>query len=100
MTLSELLSRFDSQPKQSGGVYKALCPAHADKNPSLSITEKGGKILMNCHGGCSFESVLAALNLKPSDLFTNDNGRGVSALNPSGVHLYVILAPFLDLFIL
>src|SRR5215469_309141 len=40
--------------------------------------------------GYSFSSNFAS-NLSP---------RGVSALNPSGVHLYMILAPFLDLFIL
>ena len=47
------------------------CPAHEDKNPSLSVTLKTDKrkILIKCHAGCSFDSILSALNLNASDLF-------------------------------
>lgn len=37
------------------------CPAHDDANPSLSITEKDGKILFRCHSGCDQRAVLTAL---------------------------------------
>lgn len=37
------------------------CPAHEDSDPSLSITEKGGKLLVRCHAGCEQDSVVEAL---------------------------------------
>jgi len=54
-----------------GAGWKARCPAHEDQNPSLSITEKDGKILLHCHAGCSNKNVLAAIGLKMSDLSAN-----------------------------
>ncbi len=38
----------------------ARCPAHDDKNPSLSITERNGKLLTNCFGGCDPVAVWGA----------------------------------------
>jgi hypothetical protein len=36
-----------------GGYGRARCPAHNDRNPSLSIREAAdGKILIKCHAGC------------------------------------------------
>ena len=49
-TLADVLNRVQGV-KKSGNEYKALCPAHDDKNPSLSITEKNGKVLLYCHAG-------------------------------------------------
>jgi putative DNA primase/helicase len=43
------------------GRYMALCPAHEDHDPSLSVTEKGGNILLKCFAGCSQSDVIAAL---------------------------------------
>ena len=40
----------------------ACCPAHNDKNPSLSIgTGRNGKLLLTCHAGCDFRDILNAL---------------------------------------
>jgi len=39
------------------------CPAHDDYNPSLSITEKDGRILWHCFAGCSQQEVYQALIL-------------------------------------
>jgi putative DNA primase/helicase len=48
----------------------AQCPAHEDKEPSLSITEKDdGQVLLHCQAGCPIEDVLAALHLSKADLF-------------------------------
>lgn len=71
MTLSGFLSRLRGVKKVSGG-YMALCPAHNDHDPSLfiSVSEDGERILIHCFAGCSEEEVLAAMGLKPSDLFT------------------------------
>jgi putative DNA primase/helicase len=40
----------------------AKCPAHDDNNPSLSIREVDGKVLLHCcHAGCSQRDVIDAL---------------------------------------
>lgn len=50
--------------RKSGAGYLARCPAHADTNPSLSISEsRDGKLLLHCHAGCDFETVIAAAGL-------------------------------------
>ena len=43
------------------GTGNTHCPAHEDKDPSLSVTEKTGMILVYCHTGCTQESVISVL---------------------------------------
>ena len=58
------------QPQKSGADFKCCCPAHEDRNPSLSISEgNDGRVLMTCHAGCSLDEVLVALRLEKRDLF-------------------------------
>jgi 5S rRNA maturation endonuclease (ribonuclease M5) len=47
--------------RKSGADWIAKCPAHDDTNPSLSLRDANGKVLVRCHAGCSQSSVLAAL---------------------------------------
>lgn len=47
--------------RKSGSGWMARCPAHDDRNPSLSISERGGRILVYCHAGCSQDAVIAVL---------------------------------------
>jgi hypothetical protein len=70
MTLEELLARFE-RPQQSGAGWKALCPAHEDKNPSLSINQKEDLLLLHCHAGCTTGNVCEALGIKLADLSVN-----------------------------
>ena len=64
------LEEAGSELRESGGGYQAQCPAHRDRRPSLSITEKkDGKVVLHCHAGCRTEHVLAALGLTMADLF-------------------------------
>jgi len=61
--------------RESSGSWKALCPAHADREPSLSVTEgDDGRALLKCFAGCDTENVVAALGLEMSDLFEKSNG--------------------------
>jgi len=39
----------------------ARCPAHDDTNPSISVTQKNGRLLFYCHAGCSQHEVGSAL---------------------------------------
>jgi hypothetical protein len=49
----------------------ALCPAHADKNPSLSIRQENGRLLLHCFAGCTVEAVCAALGITVRELFSD-----------------------------
>src|ERR1700739_4714279 len=49
-----------------GGVWTgdhgmARCPSHPDRDPSLSVTDRNGKVLVHCHAECSQQKVIAAL---------------------------------------
>lgn len=79
MTCQELLPRLDHVKPIAGG-WQARCAAHDDRNPSLSVSEREGKILLRCHAGCETSAILAALGLQMSDLFADSetNGNGVS----------------------
>jgi hypothetical protein len=68
-SIERLLSRLEKVTEKSKGQYAALCPAHDDKNPSLSVTAKDDRILIHCFAGCDVEEVLASVNLSLSDLF-------------------------------
>lgn len=60
------------------GRVMAICPAHDDDRPSLSVAEgEGGRALVHCHAGCSTMEVVEALDLGMSDLFVNGPGGSV-----------------------
>jgi len=67
-----LLSRLRGVRRISNG-WMALCPAHEDHNPSLSVSiGREGRILLHCFAGCSLEEILKALGMRMSDLFPED----------------------------
>jgi hypothetical protein len=68
MSPEALLARLQ-RVRRNGRGWQALCPAHADRNPSLSICEVDGKILLCCFAGCTAEAICAALGIKLSNLF-------------------------------
>ena len=48
--------------RKVGSTWMARCPAHKDRDPSLSITASNdGKVLVHCHAGCCQRDVIAAL---------------------------------------
>ena len=54
----------------SGSRFKALCPAHGDRSPSLSIKEcDDGRVLLHCFGGCSVEAIVTSMNFTMTNLF-------------------------------
>ncbi|MHB8263883.1 MAG: DUF3987 domain-containing protein [Acidimicrobiales bacterium] len=60
------------KPQKSTTGYSALCPAHDDHNPSLSIAEgQDGRVLLKCHAGCLYDEILACLGITSADLFPN-----------------------------
>lgn len=70
MTIDELLDRLEGVTP-SGNGYVAVCPAHGDSEPSLSVADGEERILLNCFAGCSQDEVLAALKLTWRDIVYN-----------------------------
>jgi hypothetical protein len=71
MTTADLLSRLDHVVKNGDG-WTARCPAHDDRNPSLSVAAGAdGRIVLHCHAGCTPENVCAAIGIKMADLFSD-----------------------------
>jgi hypothetical protein len=61
------------------------CPAHADHDPSLSVTRGTSGVATHCHAGCDVENVVAALGLTMADLFDRPPER---VEQPRMVHRY------------
>ena len=59
MTAQHIAEALGGRPANGG--FMAKCPAHDDRNPSLSIHERDGKVLLHCHAGCSQSEVIAEL---------------------------------------
>ena len=81
MSLEQVLEVLRARRNGSGWV--ALCPAHPDKNPSLSISEgDDGRVLLTCFAGCEFDAVRDAAGLEPSDLTPTRRRRTARASSP------------------
>ena len=69
-----LLSKLENV-KPTGSGYSACCPAHDDRQASLSVTEgDDGRALVKCHAGCKIEDVCRAVCLRVADLMPS-NGK-------------------------
>jgi len=69
-----VLPRLDKVKAVGADKWSACCPAHDDRDPSLSIREADdGKVLLHCWAGCSITDVLAAISLTIRDLFPGDS---------------------------
>lgn len=68
VTAQPLLDRLETV-RSNGKGWTARCPAHADRGPSLSISETADKVLVHCFAGCHPGAVLDAVGLSWSDLF-------------------------------
>jgi hypothetical protein len=71
MTADMLLSKLDGVKQVGHGRWRARCPAHDAKNPTvLSIGETtDGTTLVKCFAGCNVSEVVAAVGLELADLF-------------------------------
>jgi len=72
-------------PGTSQKAWKARCPAHADENPSLSITVGDHEgALIHCYAGCTPEAIVEALDLTMADLMPPETKRGHSTFPACG----------------
>jgi len=68
--IRDILPLLDQVKTVKPNQWKACCPAHADKTPSLSLKElDDGKVLIKCWSGCNVEDIIHALGLDLPCLF-------------------------------
>ena len=81
--IEKVLDRLE-RVQRNGTSTLASCPVgshgkgNGDRNPSLSVAEKDGRVLVHCMGECNTQDVLIALGLDWPDLYdepiTNERG--------------------------
>lgn len=71
--LDKVLNRLDKVKSAGANKWKACCPAHDDKHPTLAISETSqGVVLLKCWAGCSTKEIVSAIGLELRDLFPGD----------------------------
>ena len=77
-----LLPRLDGV-RGTNGSWQALCPAHADSSPSLSIKQGDKGAMVHCHSnkGCDTEAITKAVGLTTAMLFDDWTGTAPPAVH-------------------
>jgi len=74
MNAAEIAAHLDAH--KSGTGWIACCPAHEDRNASLSINKgRDGRTLLHCHAGCTVEAVVSAAGLAMRELAPAQDAR-------------------------
>ena len=68
-SIDQFLDLFPAKRVKIKNGWNVICPAHPDKNPSLSVSLNADKILVNCKAGCDVEQIVKSLNITMADLF-------------------------------
>ena len=82
--IDEIIAKTNA--KRSGSGYSGHCPAHDDKNPSLSFWEDGGIVRFKCHAGCSTEEIKDALGIPSVSKGSSGNSYKQIALQAIPIH--------------
>lgn len=69
MNAEKILGQCRKVRATGRGSWIACCPAHEDKNPSMTVREVEDRLLVHCFAGCSAEEIVSACGLKLEDLF-------------------------------
>ncbi len=86
------LAEHGCAPKGAGRNWTSRCPAHEDRNPSLSVSpgSRGRDVVLHCHAGCAPDDVLAALSLTWTDIAAAAGDGGTSlAASITDIYPYV-----------
>jgi hypothetical protein len=82
----DLLPRLKGVRK-SGNGWSALCPAHDDRNPSLSVSHDGDKWLLRCHANCPIDEITSALGIHVAELFDDQTTKAATMNGSDGAGL-------------
>src|SRR5579859_1099310 len=61
---AEQCARVLNKAKRSPTGWKACCPAHEDKDPSLFLADGEDGLALRCYAGCDYRSIAQALESK------------------------------------
>lgn len=59
---------------ERAGRLSTRCPAHEDRQASLSVRRADDRVLMHCFAGCRIDDILASIELTRRDLFDKSTG--------------------------
>lgn len=85
--------------RSASGGWQMRCPAHSDRNPSLSLdANPDGHVLIFCQAGCDTDAILSAIGRSRRDLYPERDGRETDPVvatyrytDLSGTVLYEVL---------
>lgn len=69
LVIDKLTAHGSRVQRKSDWVWTATCPAHDDKQASLSIGKGRGGVILKCFAGCTYADILAAVGLEERDGF-------------------------------
>ena len=68
--IENFLARLDKLKQVGNGDWVACCPAHDDKHPSMSVSEKGDTFVVKCHSQhCGGIEIMESVGLTASDFY-------------------------------
>ncbi len=68
-----LVDQLDRVVSIGQNQWKACCPAHEDKSPSLSIKQlDDGRVLIHCFAGCTAQEVVESVGFNLNHLFPDE----------------------------
>ena len=89
--VTDLLTRLEGV-KGGNGQWSARCPCrNDDNNPSLSIAEENGRILMHCHrgNGCDVFKICESIGVKVAEIMPADPTPQKSGLTLVATYDYI-----------
>lgn len=93
-TLATVIGRLESLGhtiQQSGGTYRTQCPAHGGEDCNLAFSVgKKGHVVFTCHSHqCSFEDIIASLDLNknmPTPIQKTKTGKTIHPTLQAAIH--------------
>lgn len=92
MNKNDFLNYFKGLKNTSKNQWVALCPAHNDHKPSLSIKydESNDKIILHCFAGCDVQEILCSIGLKMKDLYPDNTTNKSKVFKETSYHYYKV----------
>lgn len=72
--IPELIRRTEAKRCGDGWLGRCPVPAHEDRRPSFSFTERGGRVLVKCFSGCEWPAIDEALRACGVEIGGGDKG--------------------------
>lgn len=69
MMVDALISQLNGVRQRGNSRWSAKCPGHADRSPSLSVSQGDKGILLRCWAGCTLAEICSSLGITQQDLF-------------------------------